>query len=310
MVISFFLPSASGANFSSDQGTTTFFSPMPATPPRPTTAWVTLPVLVSMRSWSISPISLPAVFLMCVPMMSLVSCTAALFFHADALVSLAGRSAGRVVCADTTSGAANSTAAKPASSFFIVDLLWRNGLREERATGMPASVGARLDETPAGFGERPCALATLSRIRIVGGAGDDTAHDPLRDGGETELGERDVKVPVLDAGPLRPAAIGGEVLRLGRNAELGQRRVAQPLPLVAQVIGHAVVREVGQRMPERRQLPVEHRGHARLGRMHDHVARPVIAVHERRLGARRNVFWQPLHESFHRLDLLGLRGTV
>ena len=42
-------------------------------------------------------------------------------------------------------------------------------------------------------------------------------------------------------------------------------------------------------MPERRELPVEHRQHARLGRMEDHVVEAEVAVDDRGLVARRDV---------------------
>ena len=45
---------------------------------------------------------------------------------------------------------------------------------------------------------------------------------------------------------------------------------------------HQQIGEVGHRIAERRQLPVEHRLHARLGRVEDHVVEPVVAVHDRR----------------------------
>jgi hypothetical protein len=46
---------------------------------------------------------------------------------------------------------------------------------------------------------------------------------------------------------------------------------------------HAVVAEVGQRMAQRRQLPVEHGGDARLAGVEDQVVEAKVAVHDRHL---------------------------
>ena len=56
-----------------------------------------------------------------------------------------------------------------------------------------------------------------------------------------------------------------------------------------QVVVHARVREIAQRMTERRELPVEHGDDARLRRMNDRVADAVVAVDDRGLVARRQV---------------------
>jgi len=103
-VIAFFLPSVTGTNFSSDHGTTTFFSPTPATPPRPDDHVGDLTVLIDQQL-----IDLAQILAGGVPMMSFVSCSPASFFHTGGLVS----------AAEAISGVAKSTATKPASNFFI-----------------------------------------------------------------------------------------------------------------------------------------------------------------------------------------------
>ena len=45
---------------------------------------------------------------------------------------------------------------------------------------------------------------------------------------------------------------------------------------------HQVVGKIRQRIAERREFPVEHRGDLRRVGRHDHVVEPVIAVHEPR----------------------------
>ena len=58
-------------------------------------------------------------------------------------------------------------------------------------------------------------------------------------------------------------------------------------------------------MAERRQFPVEHGDDARLGRVDDGVAEPIVAMVDARLVARREVGRQPLLQQFHRLDIVG-----
>ena len=61
--------------------------------------------------------------------------------------------------------------------------------------------------------------------------------------------------------------------------------VGQPAATFAgrQVVVHACVREIAERMAERRQLPVEHGDDARLRRMDDRVADAIVAVNDRGL---------------------------
>jgi hypothetical protein len=49
---------------------------------------------------------------------------------------------------------------------------------------------------------------------------------------------------------------------------------------------HAVVSQVGQRVTERRELPVEHGDDPWLARVKDHVIEPEVAVHDARLVVR------------------------
>src|SRR5439155_1219420 len=83
-----------------------------------------------------------------------------------------------------------------------------------------------------------------------------------------------------------------------------------PFPLAREAVGQAVVREIGQRVAERRELPVEHRGDARLARVNDDVAEPEVAVHERGLVPGRDVLGHPRDQALHRVDLLRLGGAV
>src|SRR5437588_7503587 len=76
------------------------------------------------------------------------------------------------------------------------------------------------------------------------------------------------------------------------------------------VPAHAVIGEVGERIAERGELPVEHGEDLRLGRMENRVVEPEVAVHHRGPGLRRNVLRQPADEVVHRLDALGHGSLV
>ena len=62
-----------------------------------------------------------------------------------------------------------------------------------------------------------------------------------------------------------------------KRLEVEAADAAKLLRLQAPV--HAVVGEVGQRVTERGQLPVEHRQDARLRGVEDHIVQPVVAMH-------------------------------
>ena len=75
--------------------------------------------------------------------------------------------------------------------------------------------------------------------------------------------------------------------RTGCRAPRGRGRAMPRNVPRRDVPGHAVVAEVGQRMAERRELPVEHREHARLGRVEDQVVEAEVAVHDATPATRR-----------------------
>ncbi len=85
--------------------------------------------------------------------------------------------------------------------------------------------------------------------------------------------------------PSRPVrgAVHRDVLGLRRDAERRQVEAGDAAKARRRdVPAHQVVREVGERMADRRQLPVEDREDARLGRMEDQVVEAVVAVDDRR----------------------------
>ena len=104
----------------------------------------------------------------------------------------------------------------------------------------------------------------------------------MEDRGKAEEVEGEVIAIVGQA--LAPGAttIGRDVVLLARDAERGDVRAAQPRDdMRRHAVHHRVIGEVGQRMPQRREFPVEHRQNARLGGVEDHVVDAEIAVDHR-----------------------------
>ena len=80
-----------------------------------------------------------------------------------------------------------------------------------------------------------------------------------------------------------------------------QRQAEQAAVLVGRhAPGLAVERDVDQRMAERRQLPVEHADHARLGGMEHHVADAEVAVAQRLQLAVGHALGQPRDDAIER----------
>ena len=142
-------------------------------------------------------------------------------------------------------------------------------------------------------------------LRVGRGAVANAARDTLGDAGKAEqvVGEVPVQVGHGGAGDvaidLRGLFHRGNVERLDVHA--GQARHG---PL------HQEIGEVGHGIAERRQFPVEHRLHPRLGRMEDHVVEAIVAMHHRDallLGQRAR---QPLDQLLDFGNVLGLGGAI
>ena len=73
---------------------------------------------------------------------------------------------------------------------------------------------------------------------------------------------------------------------------------------------HADVAEVGERVAEGRELPVEHRDDPRLGRVEHHVLGPVVAVRDGGGLVGRHALRQLGDQALHRLDVAGLGAAV
>jgi len=73
---------------------------------------------------------------------------------------------------------------------------------------------------------------------------------------------------------------------------------------------HAVVAEIGQRVSERRQLPIEDGDDFRFGRVEHQVAEPVVAVRDGRLVARRDMVGKPCGQALDVGNIASLRRLV
>src|SRR5581483_749404 len=113
---------------------------------------------------------------------------------------------------------------------------------------------------PRRLGERARAAAGVERILARGVALQGARHDALANPGEAKHAERHVILEFCRGYALAPdaPAVGGHVLRFRRNTERREIRARQSAELSGlEAPGHAVIREIGERMAERRQLPVE-----------------------------------------------------
>jgi hypothetical protein len=142
-----------------------------------------------------------------------------------------------------------------------------------------------LGELPGQFGHGPRAAAGGHGLLARCGAGLDPLGDALQDGGDAEQVVGQVEVPVgrqrLGRGEAGALAVAADVFvsRSECPGSCGPGRRCRGRS-VRDVPGHAVVAEVGQRMAQRRQLPVQHGDGARLGGVEHHVVQAVVAVHD------------------------------
>src|SRR5215471_18782111 len=173
---------------------------------------------------------------------------------------------------------------------------------------------ARFDDLRPHPRHQRHALAGLERfLRIGGGAVETALFHALHDGRETEEGEGEAIGPRRDAWDGHPLAIFGHIFLLRWNAkrlavdagETAHRLVVGEAPL------HALVGEVGERVADGGELPIDDGKQARPVGLEDHVIDAVVAVHEARSPV---VGWlvllEPLDQDLHVLDVLGLRGAI
>ena len=121
--------------------------------------------------------------------------------------------------------------------------------------------------------------------------------------------------PALRGGQSGALAIQADVVLLGRDAQRRQVQAANaPEHARRDMPGHAVVAEIGQRVAQRGQLPVQHGNDAGLGGVEHQVVQAEVAMHDGHAVlvpcARGHVGGQPGHELVHFRDGLRDRGQV
>src|SRR5690349_4563370 len=90
--------------------------------------------------------------------------------------------------------------------------------------------------------------------------------------------EDEIHLPVCDVMARGALAIRRHVVALRWDAEPAEIEAAQPAKLLRRESPcHDVIREIGKRMPQRRQLPIENRDDARLRWMEDDVIHAEVA---------------------------------
>src|SRR6185437_3974268 len=115
-----------------------------------------------------------------------------------------------------------------------------------------------LDLAPARFGDAAGAPPGLLRLLARRGAVEKALHDALQDAREAKHVIGDVVIPMGDAVAAGAPAIGGDVGRLVGDAgggEIGAGEAAEHRRLEPPV--HHVIGEIGERVAERRELPVD-----------------------------------------------------
>ena len=123
-------------------------------------------------------------------------------------------------------------------------------------------------------------------------------HDALQNRGNLEQVEGDTETPCLgvDLGAADAPAVGRQVRLFIGNAQSVKVDAGHAARLGrSQVPCEAVVGEVGQRIAQGRQFPVEHRQHARLDRMKYQVVDPEVTVNDAAFGVNRYMVRQPIH---------------
>src|SRR5260221_4276798 len=161
---------------------------------------------------------------------------------------------------------------------------------------------------PTAVGKCAAARSRLLGLAARGVAGLRPRQDTFQNDGDAE--EREGKVElgdaVLAAGAL---AIGTDIFILARDAQRIEVVAEQPLIVIRRdVVADAVVGEIGERVAERRQLPIENADHPRLVRVKDHVVEPEIAVTNGGLVAGRNMLQEPFGQTADPPIFARLRG--
>ena len=117
-----------------------------------------------------------------------------------------------------------------------------------------------------------------------------------------------MEVEIVDAAAAGALAVQRHALGLRRNPQ-GREVLSEQAGdgECRHAPGQQVVAEIGERVADGGQLPVEDRDDARLGRVEDQVVDAEVAVDDGCFLAGREVCRQPLDQPVHRLDPAGVR---
>ena len=177
--------------------------------------------------------------------------------------------------------------------------------RKTRSATRPFS---RLGDLPASLRKERRPLPVRGRVGRGGVALLAARQHALQDDGDAEQREGEVEGRDRLVAP-GAALIGRHIGRLIGDAErreIEARHAAERLGRVD--VGQAVIGEVGERVAEGRQFPVEDADDAGLARVEDHVVEADVPVADGRLVARRDVPRQPIREPVDRRVVAGARG--
>src|SRR5262249_35493073 len=169
--------------------------------------------------------------------------------------------------------------------------------RQRRRALAPADHPLNL--LPASLRHHPRRASGLRRVRACRRAVAHPAHDPLRDARGTEHVVGYVETPFvgIDRRAAGAVTIRGDVLGLGRYAESVEIQAFHAAERsTGNAPAHAVIGEVGQRMPQGGELPVEHGEDPWLARMEYEIVETVIAMHDGRFVSGRDVRGQPFDQ--------------
>src|SRR6516164_10188439 len=143
------------------------------------------------------------------------------------------------------------------------------------------------------LGELACLGAAVERARRADIAVEAALVDALRDRREAEEREHEIEGPIRDLATSGAAAISRDVMRFARAAPARIKAREVPAACIRDMPGQAIVGEIGERVAERRELPINNGKDARLRRVPDHVLEAVIAMDDRRLVLRGDVRGKP-----------------
>src|SRR5690554_6186223 len=216
-----------------------------------------------------------------------------------------------------TGGLSKVTTAMPSRSVVVTDMSWSTPWfawkgwcwQARRSWAAPRAFG----EAPAEPGEHRHLFAKARRVGVGGHAGARARADALQDRRQPEQVVGKVEVPVRADVETGAAGVGLDVVAFTGDAQRVEVQAAESGQEAGRdVPAHQVVGEVGQRMTERGQLPVQHRAHPPPAAVEHQVVEAEVAVHQghRFVVFGRHVVRQPGDQALHVGDVAVAAGHV